>query len=590
MKHALITLTALALLASCLEGQEEILQNLPADSLAYFQVNSPDTLITDLDKMTAQLGLQTIMQGKNIRTLLDEALSSSDPVIRLEEFNLSIPGGLALLPRNDGRFNPFPRMYFPAVNSQDLLETFAETGSEELRSLAITTDNYLILSMVPLPEGTKMVDASQLPPMDQGTANFFLNINNFIAAAGATWDQILDTDNIFRNRPSLGLQYGISTEAQIEWYETAANTVIQGFKDLQLFYGGLTATPERVGFDFGLKFMDDSSTIALLKKLESDKDARSMLPYLSRDASLNFATAVNSQGIKEFSEYLIESLALFEEVAFLMEFLKKLDQGIEAQGDTSALSLDVNLSPEMAERLFMADENDTLFVLQELNLRLYTVTELADEDLYIQSLESLFSQGIVTDFISKSFRFLLESSGRSFQIPQYELQFDLQDNPLNLPIYNKALRISFAFLEEEQDPEVQEVNSWIDKVLNLFPMHFGVRDGLAVFTLGDSSRIKEILVDEELEGGSLADWEGLEALLGDAPEKLAAIGNLSSSLISEVVALRSQGTVSLPVTQGRYPGFVSYHSFGEDSLKTGVNIQFEELALLLRPVLPWMLF
>jgi hypothetical protein len=180
MKKTLASFLFLSLLflLSC-EEESEILGLIPADTLGYGQINSPETIIADAEIMIAELGMQGLLQGKTVPDLIDQFLAEEGAPFSREVFDFSKPFGAALRP-SVGSFGPNTRIFLPSKDPNALLEDFQKENPSDSNTEAKISGNYFVVDPQGLGSETESLDVSSLPPLDQGTLAYYGDIQRIL--------------------------------------------------------------------------------------------------------------------------------------------------------------------------------------------------------------------------------------------------------------------------------------------------------------------------------------------------------------------------------------------------------------------------
>jgi hypothetical protein len=260
---------------------------------------------------------------------------------------------------------------------------------------------------------------------------------------------------------------------------------------------------------------------------------------------------------------------------------------LDLVSDTAALSLNFTITEALFEPLDFLNPENHGDRFSGLELEFFLLTKVKDDLQFEAYLDSLFDgvnlTGVLKDLVEY---YGGQRSNTEIDFSSLDIVFELKDNPLSLPFYNKELTLKLnptASLPESLP------DSPLFKGQNLFkdmPIHIAVEDGLAMLSVGDPRSIKEILLGGLAPEESMAEMEGLDLVLKTAPQDLSLIANFSTGPFSEVFNVRSAGMMGLVNTKGVFPGLVGYMSLGESSLNLGAGMAFEELSQLIGPYVP----
>jgi hypothetical protein len=582
MKKHLMGFVALSLFfLGCEDEQQEIAANIPNETIGYLQLNSPEKLVQDLEQMISDMGLQGLLRGQSLLELVDTALAEEDMGFTSEIFDFTKPLAMAFLaPEDEFSEMPLGRIFLPSTDPEGFLEALGQTNAGNVTQYGFTTESYLIFDNGNISSESGDYDFSQLPDLMKGTLSYYVGLKELLEVTGVVMEDIYSG----RDQAIESMETAPLTDLQKEQFASLMNTGVQFLEDLRGLWGSLSITPEVWGGVMNLGFAPKSESMELIRKIESPDNAKDMLKYLPADAFINFANATNSQTVLELNEYLSELLTAIPGGVVMSSYFEQLREFNELLGDKSAGSVDLTLSPSFME--IVSGSADISALLEEISAQMYFVTEIKDDARFTQYLEEVFASDLIPTIVEGLKDSAMYQSGL---IPEIDFSMEMVDNPLNLPFTNKELVIDFRLLEDEYIDDRTTANALIEELIQKFPIHIGIEDGLMVMTVGDPSKIIEILQEGEIQGQSLADLESFQAVLEYAPDKLAAVGNLSFGPLIELSNLSSGGFLQLPSTQGRYPGLVGYTSFGENSVALGAYIAFEELATIMRPIAPILL-
>jgi hypothetical protein len=249
-----------------------------------------------------------------------------------------------------------------------------------------------------------------------------------------------------------------------------------------------------------------------------------MLRYLPQDAVFTFASATDIQGLQDLHSFFQETISLFVPNPSISPDLDMIQKGYDGLADSSAFSLDFALSEYVMAYFADPTPEGLPRLLEELDIEITAVVKLEDKDQYIAYMEEIFT----TDFFSQLAEGLTSGpDGQGSPLPPVDFSVKLIDDPLGLPIYNKAIDIALSFEKTEDFEDTQTANTLLAILLEALPVHFAVSDDLLVLTVGDATKIEEILVKGSLSHGSMGEMENMITILEGAPQKLTALGSLS---------------------------------------------------------------
>jgi hypothetical protein len=492
MKNLSYLLLALSLAAfwSCSSAQDEITSLLPPSTIGYIQLNSPEGLLADAETMMTDLGLAGILQGESIQDLAEGFLQSEGAPFSIADLNLTKPIGMAAIGPATVGDEPILRTFIPSSNPQKLLEAYNSEVPSSRGMKANILGSYLVIDTPGTPAVSGSFDPSKIATSSDGTFSYHLDFAELKSAMGPAFDQVFqsfdEAEELFSSEAT--------TEAELAQFQSIMGTVRQTINDFAGVGGTFTINTEVLGSSLTAAFVPGSQSYESLSSLSSEKDAKDLLKYLSKDAVFNMAFSMDNAALQSLAEDFSNLADIFSSPELMAEYEALMDLAARAIGEDSVASFDMRLT-EYVLAYFNAPDLSPIGLqrlFQELDLELYTVSTIKDEGAYIEYLEKYYQENFFSKIVNEVLTNVLSSE---LDLPAVTISIETKDDPLSLPFYNKEFKINIAIEDNEEFEDTEMLNNLLKGIFQELPFRVAVKDGLAMLTIGENNRIPEILMD-----------------------------------------------------------------------------------------------